>query len=199
MSNIWFTSDTHFGHQNLVRACSNWTQKDKCRDFASVEEHDAYILEQLNRRVKPQDTLYHLGDFGLGYAWRDRMKSLREMIRCQRLILLLGNHDHLIENKKNEDIRSLFTRIEYLYYGKMAGRAYVLCHYAMRTWPWQAQQSIHLYGHSHGNLPDDPHALSMDVGMDTCLFGHEKLTPYSLEEVVAIMDQHKPAKRSDDA
>jgi calcineurin-like phosphoesterase family protein len=149
------------------------------------------LLDQLNKRVKPQDTLYHLGDVGFGFAWRERFKELRSKIRCERIILILGNHDHVMENKKNEDVRSLFTRIEKLYFGKIAGRAMTLCHYAMKTWPWQHQQSIHLYGHSHGNLPDDPNALSLDVGVDTHLYGHEKFVPYSAEEIFHIMSQKR--------
>lgn len=42
--------------------------------------------------------------------------------------------------------------------------------------------SWHLYGHSHGNLPDDPNSLSFDVGVDTNNF-----KPYSLKDVERIM------------
>ena len=185
MSNVWFTSDTHFGHKNIVRGCSKWENKDECRDFPSVEEHDAYIIDQINKRVKPQDTLYHLGDI----AWKDRFKTLREQIRCEHIVLILGNHDRDIEER--EDLRSLFCRVEKLCFVKIAGRMMTLCHYAMKTWLWQHRLSVHLYGHSHGSLPDDPDSLSLDVGVDTNLYGHERYTPYSVEEVFDIMDRHK--------
>lgn len=43
----------------------------------------------------------------------------------------------------------------------------VLCHYAMKVWPHHSRGTWQLYGRSHGNLPDDPLSLSMDVGVDS--------------------------------
>ncbi len=194
MSNIFFTSDSHFGHKNIVKALSDWDTKERaCRDFQTLEEHDAYLLSQINTRVRSCDILYHLGDFGLGFAWKERFKELRAKIACETIYLVLGNHDHIFsaKNKNANEYRSLFKDVRELTYKKICGRPIVMCHYAMRTWPWQQHSSIHLYGHSHGNLADDPNALSMDIGVDTCLFGHEKFTPYSIEEIFHIMDTHK--------
>ena len=199
MSNIWFTSDTHFGHKNIVRACSNWSDPNKCRDFNSIEEHDDYIIEQINKFVKPQDILYHLGDFGLGFAWKNRLPEVRKKIKCERIKLIFGNHDHIIEHafskyketREYNDITRCFESADYLKFGKIGGISRVLCHYAMKIWPWSHHGSQHLYAHSHGNLPDDPNSLSIDVGVDTCLFGHEKYTPYSSEEVDHIMKTQK--------
>ncbi len=182
-----------FSHKNIVRGCSNWTDLDKTRDFATIEDHDAHLLARINERVRAADTLYHLGDFGLGFAWKDRFKELRSQIKCETVYLALGNHDNIFHphRKGAAEYRSLFKDVRDLYYRKICGRAFVLCHYAMRTWPWQHHESIHLYGHSHGNLPDDPNSLSMDVGVDTNLFGHTKYEPYSIDEVFEIMDKQK--------
>ncbi len=202
---------THFGHKNIVKGCSDWADTSNCRDFATIEEHDAYILNEINKKVKPSDTLYHLGDFGLGFAWKDRLPELRQKINCETIRFIFGNHDHIIENayrvvkKTPSDLReesnkkyyeakkivSLFKSADYLTFGNIGGRSMVLCHYAMRTCPWQNQGSIMLYGHSHGSLPDDPNMLSFDIGVDTCLFGHEKYTPYSIDEIYYIADNHK--------
>ena len=57
MAAIWFTSDFHFGHFNIIRYCN--------RPFASTEEMDALIADRMNAHVKPNDTLYFLGTF----AW----------------------------------------------------------------------------------------------------------------------------------
>ena len=209
MSNIWFTSDTHFGHANIVKGCSNWVDTSNCRDFSSIEDHDNYLIEQINKKVKPTDILWHLGDFGLGFAWKERLPEIRRKINCKTIRLVLGNHDHIIENavrtsklktveEKDRakwhqalDIISLFKSIDYLKFGKMGGHPFCLCHYAMKIWPWSHQGSYHLYGHSHGSLPDDPTSLSMDIGMDTELFGHTKYFPYSFEEIDHIMKNHK--------
>ncbi|AMR57429.1 putative phosphoesterase [Pseudomonas phage vB_PsyM_KIL2] len=52
MSNIWFTSDLHFGHKNVIECCNRpWT----------CEEQDAEIVRRWNSRVGLFDEVYHLG------------------------------------------------------------------------------------------------------------------------------------------
>lgn len=53
---IWFTSDHHFGHDNIVDYAS--------RPF-SVEEQDGIMIERWNSVVGPNDIVHHLGDFSL--------------------------------------------------------------------------------------------------------------------------------------
>jgi calcineurin-like phosphoesterase family protein len=74
MSNIWFTADFHFGHNNIIRYCN--------RPFRSVEEMDQTILDRLNASVKANDILYFLGDFCIG----SKAKALehRRQIRCKK-------------------------------------------------------------------------------------------------------------------
>jgi len=59
----------------------------------------------------------------------------------------------------------------------------------MRVWPHSGRGSWQLYGHSHGNLPDDPLSLSMDVGVDSHDF-----SPWRFEEVQAIMKAKTTAR-----
>ncbi len=60
----------------------------------------------------------------------------------------------------------------------------ILFHYALRVWNASHWGSYHLYGHSHGSLPDDPTARSFDIGVDC----HEYY-PLSYNEVKQIMQQ----------
>src|SRR5258708_5487992 len=83
MPNTWFTADFHFGHNNIIRYCN--------RPFRSVEEMDQTILERLNAAVKPNDTLYFLGDFCIGS--KARVLEHRKHIRCRKIFALAGNHD----------------------------------------------------------------------------------------------------------
>ena len=80
--NKWFISDTHFSHTNIIRYIG--------RPFQSVNEMDERLIENWNALVTPQDTVFFLGDFGLGTT--DFLASL-----CSRLhgnkVCIRGNHD----------------------------------------------------------------------------------------------------------
>lgn len=172
----WFTADTHFGHANIIRYCN--------RPFESVEAMDDALIDAINRLVAPSDTLYHLGDFS--FRSRDH-RAYRERIRCRTIHLILGNHDpHSADGDVDPSFAALFASVHALRRIRLpiAGmrRPIVLCHYAMRVWDASHHGSWHLFGHSHGTLPDDPHARSWDVGVD-----NNSYAPVSIERLEAIM------------
>ena len=78
---IFVISDTHFGHANIIRYCN--------RPFASVEEMDEAIIQRWNKTVRPQDTIYHLGDVAMSQQALNRV--MPRLHGHKRLIL--GNHD----------------------------------------------------------------------------------------------------------
>lgn len=82
MSNIWFTADTHFDHANVIRYCN--------RPFSSVQEMNGVLIANWNEVVKPQDTIYHLGDFSLSGS--RRAHELISKLNGYK-ILIRGNHD----------------------------------------------------------------------------------------------------------
>lgn len=78
---IYFTSDTHYWHNNVIRYCA--------RPHASVEEMNEDMVLKWNQTVKPEDTVYVLGDFSLAFRSVETFSS-RLM---GRKILIPGNHD----------------------------------------------------------------------------------------------------------
>lgn len=153
---IYLTADSHFGHHNILKYCN--------RPFQNVNEMDAHLIDQINKLVKPEDTLYHLGDFCF---WNKQIdpKIYRERIKCKNIHLILGNHDY--KNKSYYLNSGLFKSVGDM--GRIAygdGSEVVLCHYAMRVWNKSHHGVAHAYGHSHGTLKDDPCSRSMDVGVD---------------------------------
>lgn len=169
MTDTWFTADFHLGHQNIIRYCD--------RPFQTLAVMDAEIVDRLNSSVKESDTLYFLGDFcgGTGKIALD----YRKRIRCKNIFFIEGNHDDGAHK-----IASEFRWFKQLAEVKVEGQFIVLCHYAMRVWHHSFRGAWHLYGHSHGRLPDDPLALSMDVGVDTHDF-----RPWHFDEIRVRMGE----------
>lgn len=87
MIKIWVISDTHFGHQNLVRKFKR-SDGSPLRDFDDVRTHDETLIENWNARVRPQDHVYHLGDFAMA---RSQLATAGRLNGHK--ILVRGNHD----------------------------------------------------------------------------------------------------------
>lgn len=83
---IWFTSDTHFGHKNIISFCD--------RPFSSVEELDEVLIQNWNSVVKQGDLVYHLGDVFMGPNNQDKHHyTMGRLNGSKRLIV--GNHDDI--------------------------------------------------------------------------------------------------------
>jgi calcineurin-like phosphoesterase family protein len=147
MVRIMFTSDTHFGHPLMARM----------RGYGSTDEMDSDLIVRWNSVVRPTDSVWHLGDFA--YKATRPVSSYLSQLKGSVLNLIHGNHD-------NEATRACprWQRSEQLSLIQHHGIQVVLCHYAFRVWPGSHHGAIHLYGHSHGNLPGD--RQSLDVGVD---------------------------------
>ena len=80
-SNIFFTSDNHWSHKNILEFCK--------RPFEDVEEMNRKMVENWNNKVPKDGIVYHLGDFCWGgyQLW----KSIREQLNGE-IILIKGNH-----------------------------------------------------------------------------------------------------------
>lgn len=163
---FFFTSDQHFGHRLLA----------ELRGFDSIAEHDDAILTAYNSRVGKGDVVFNLGDVMLPYREEDATKLLRAMNGTKHLIF--GNHDPSKLGRHKQWAWTGHIRAR-----KIADERFVLCHYALRSWPGMGKGAIHLYGHSHGNLAPG-YGKSMDVGVDT----RADWAPWSIDEVREVMD-----------
>ena len=63
MPKIFFTSDLHFGHKNIIRFDN--------RPFSTVEEMDEALIRNWNAKVSDEDTVYVLGDI----SWYNDAKT----------------------------------------------------------------------------------------------------------------------------
>lgn len=154
----FFTADIHFGHRGVIDYAG--------RPFRDIDHMDASIIERWNATVGDKDEVYIVGDFAL--CSRVRALACRSQL-AGRLYLVRGNHDKGMSTA----LESSFEWAKDYAVVKVGDPSHpegrqriVLCHYAMRVWDMSHRGTWMLYGHSHGNLADDPHALSLDVGMD---------------------------------
>lgn len=90
MSELWYISDSHFGHASIL-SFTNRTTGFKVRpEFSSVEEMNETMISAWNSVVKPEDKIYHLGDFCFV---QDFVQFVSRLNGHKRLIL--GNHDRV--------------------------------------------------------------------------------------------------------
>jgi calcineurin-like phosphoesterase family protein len=184
----FFTSDTHFGHRNILAYCH--------RPFESIEGHDDVLIENINRTVMPLDDLFHLGDFAFGGG---KPEHFIEQINCKNIHLIMGNHDpHKHDGSPTTKllecgfatVRSLATVV---LEGDDANIKAQLCHYPIESWRSKAHGYLHLHGHTHGLL-GSPDTWRMDVGVDGVLPPSasiprpaEAYRPYSEQEIITVM------------
>jgi len=185
---VWITSDCHFSHKNLVRGVTNWRTQDgeipvnSTRNFNTIEEMNQRLIDGINHFVGQDDTLIMLGDVSFGGF--DNISLFLDRLICKNIHLILGNHDHNIENNRG-GIQGKFLSVEHYLEVNIEGKNFVLCHYPLQSWNGLNKGVIHLHGHSHlesnrkfGN------GKRMDVGVDG-----NGLNPYSIDEIIKIMDK----------
>lgn len=197
--NLFFTSDTHYGHTNICRATTRWTDADSVtRDFKSLDHMNDTIVNNINEVVGENDILIHLGDFSFGGF--DNISEFRNRIICKNIHLVLGNHDHHIERNK-DNIQRLFTSVNHYINldlrrpspfkkGEMDKFKFVLMHFPIASWDGMNDGVMHLHGHVH--LPKHlriGNGRSLDVGVD----GND-MKPLVLGEVRGLL-RDQPIKK----
>lgn len=176
MSNVWFSSDFHYGHTNIAGPkVSRW--KSGYRDFDSVFHMNEAIIDSINDNVGKHDTLYFLGDWAFGKE--DNIRELRYLLNVQEIVLIYGNHDDTI--RKNVKYHGLFTERYDQLHRSFGDTKIVMNHYPIAEWRDCHRGAIHLFGHVHGSR--EVGGKSMDVGW--CM--HRR--PLSLDEILEKMSE----------
>ena len=193
--NIWFTSDLHFGHKNVIKFCN--------RPFADIKEMGEKLIENWNSCVKENDIIFVLGDV----FWFNDSHSIKKVLNKLNGIIYIipGNHDnfesyHRIADNPRiilcDDIVQLFLESEDNRWCKKIIELW-LSHYPLMTWPHRENGSINLFGHIHshpnrseGVDQDLPlHKNQCDVGTD--YWGYKPVKLEKLLEKMNIVDINK--------
>lgn len=199
---IFFSSDPHYYHARVIRYCN--------RPYATVEEMNEDMIAKWNSVVKPEDTVYVLGDFSLAFrpveAYSFRLNGTRYLVP--------GNHDFCHSyHKKSRSVEHRERWIQkYCDHGwfvlpeqttlDLPGVGIVnLCHHPYSTdyelkngdkyakWRLADNGNVLLCGHIHEKWKTkktQKGTLMINVGVDVWDF-----TPVSIEKILQIIESEK--------
>ena len=172
MANIFFASDHHFGHTNILTFKRG--DGSPLRAFANITEHDEYMIAQHNKRVKACDKTYFCGDVVMSH------KNLHLLGRMNgEKILIKGNHD----TAKLSQYEPYFKDIR----GSHQFSGIIMTHIPIHP-ESLARWGVNIHGHLHYHrVPDqwgNPDKRYFNVSME-CL---DDYTPISLEEIKSRLD-----------
>ena len=148
--NRFVISDTHFGHTN------SWEKfklpdGSPLRPFTSTEEMDETMIERWNAKVKPGDTVYHLGDVVINKKYLHLVNRLNG-----RKILIRGNHDIF----KDEEYREV--GFEQLHGVRVFVDKFILSHIPLHPDCVTERFKINVHGHLHANEIKMPWGVNAD-------------------------------------
>ena len=184
---VWFTSDTHFWHDNIIRFCN--------RPFESVVEMNEELIRRWNETVPADGVVFHLGDFSFGGAkeWNDILNRLNG-----RIYLILGNHDM---KQIKQGFMKRFELVSQQMSIRIGGQPVILNHNPFLTYGGCYRNTWQLFGHVHsGPLSNQGKDLTRlqvlfprqyDVGVD-----NNDYRPVSFLQVKEIIEnQIKKAEK----
>lgn len=170
---IYFTSDLHLDHSNIIKLSN--------RPFNNVQEMNKTIVSNWNNVVKPNDTIYILGDVMMNKDV-NAVKNYMDRLNGSK-ILIVGNHDYFKKRyiAGGYDFFLDVKPYEELEYDR---QRFVLMHYPILDWNHMYRGSYMLHGHMHNksiyNYQNKQNDIKRyDVGVDANNF-----TPVSIEYII---------------
>jgi calcineurin-like phosphoesterase family protein len=176
---IWFVSDTHYMHTNICRGVTKWKIDtpeglEAVRDFNTLEEMNEALVNNINKIVKPNDWLIHIGDWSFGGF--EMIEKFRSQINCKNIILILGNHDqHILRNKNN--VKDLFAHVTEEMELTVGDHKFHLSHYPHTV----EKEGYRIHGHIHSKGEKRFTGKKM---MDVGICGSPEFRPYHIQEVI---------------
>ena len=184
----WLMADPHFGHgryaSGIVHMMSRVRPGTKSL-FGSIDEHDAYLIDEINSTVERGDRLIIGGDFCWGNP-----EEYRKKIKCKNVDLVLGNHDNKGQCKRC--FRNVYDILTLKVNCQGWSQSVTISHYPLAFWEKSYAGSVHFYGHCHGMVEARmdlafPGRRSMDIGVDNLLDLTGCYKPVEAKELVCMV------------
>ena len=180
MSNMFAISDTHFGHENCW-AKFKLPNGDPMRPFTSTEEMNEAMIEKWNAKVKPGDTVYHLGDVVINKRYLEVVKRLNGKKRLVR-----GNHD-IFDDKFYREVG-----FEKIYGVRVFVDKFIMSHIPLHPDCITGRFKVNVHGHLHANrvmrqcgVPELRHTQEIDPRYFSVCVEHTNYEPLSFDEIDA--------------
>ena len=186
--NHYFTSDLHFGHQNIITYCN--------RPFSKAAEMDEILIDNWNSKIDPKDQVWIIGD--VAFLSQEQIVAILKRLNGN-IHVVLGNHDRNIRGPVLNFLASepvVYKELTFAEPRAPAGKQpIVLFHYPIMSWNRAYYKSWHLHGHVHSTPEKRKRAgrFALDVGVDGNNF-----FPYSYEEIFQLMNAPEKEVTKDD-
>lgn len=187
---IFFTSDLHVGHRNVLTFCN--------RPFKDLKDMSEGLIRRWNSVVGENDIVFDLGDM----FWFDGRHDVKRFVdRLNgKIYKIAGNHD--VDPKKLFELCDpakveILDDIVLLWItglvpeSPLKATEFILCHFPLATWPHWSHGSIQLFGHIHSGPVSDNEldipgkdltlkdGMQYDVGVD-----NNDYTPIEIREIL---------------
>lgn len=188
---VWFTSDLHFSHRNIIRFCN--------RPWENTTQMEKGLIENWNNYVGDNDIVFVLGDT----FWFNDSQHIRKtlsLLKGKDIYLIPGNHDDFEAYHRVNDPRiHLCADVVCCWFTEENNptREVWLSHYPMMTWPHRERGAWQLFGHIHSQPGKDTgvdqdlplHWNQADVGCDRFFY-----RPVSLNFLTEMFTDRKKYK-----
>lgn len=178
---IYFTSDLHLGHTNIIKFCN--------RQFGTIQAMNSHIVECWNKTITKEDEVYFLGDFSLTLSKKGARYFLYKL--NGKKYFLKGNHDRTeylnnFQNSRLIEWWKVSHDFSYEHNGKIYN--FSLSHYP--HYPAKGSDVICLHGHVHGIYEHHGEYFHspgvIDVGVDNVGY-----YPISIENVIEFIERQR--------
>lgn len=183
MAEIWISSDLHLWHNKPFIY--------EARGFVSVEEMVEKLIANFNKLVKPDDTLFLLGDNFVGCETSKGLESFKRF-NCNDIRLIFGNHDSPLRLAAMQDCWNVKAFLGYANVIIDGKKNYYLSHYPTQTANYDdnwhtAMRNIH--GHTHQKEPITDN-FRINVGVDAW-----NCRPVTFGEIKEVLNKNYFSKK----
>ena len=188
--NVWFTSDLHFCHANVIKYDG--------RPYKNVEEMNESLIENWNHYIDKDDVVFYLGDLSFDRSGKQTQEIVNRL--NGKIHYVLGNHDDERDIRKLGRFETISDYINLSVPDKDNTRkrqGIMMMHYPILSWDKAHHGDWHLHGHSHQSLvkqnPEYYKRKVLDMGCngwDYCPVHYTDIKQIMINREIERVDHH---------